>query len=167
MSKKIVRLAFVAFIALTSVPVQASFLSNIKLFNTGVANTHGVTDVNYTVRFGATETDAMTASGSSAIIRTASEFPIPPWIANNTTSSWIGPDNESTHTPGFYVYETTFDLTGYQIDKVAIGGQFSVDNRITKVLLNDVVVPGANYLPPAGCDRRPALQRLGSNLPFR
>jgi hypothetical protein len=74
--------------------------------------------------------------------------PTGPWIPNSTTSSWIGPSNASTHTPGFYVYETKFNLTGYQANQVAIGGQFTVDNRITKVLLNGQVVSGVNYLPP-------------------
>lgn len=143
------RLAVLAIVALSSAPLQASFLSNIGLRNTGVANVHGATDVNYTVRFGATEAAALAASASPTIIRTAPTFPIPPWIANSTTSSWIGPSNATTHTPGFYVYETTFNLTGYQANQVAIGGRFSVDNRITKVLLNGQIVPGVNYLPPA------------------
>lgn len=145
------RLAVLAAIVLSSAPLQASFLSSIGLHNTGAANVHGSADVNYTVRFGASEATAMNASASQAIIRTSPGFPLPPtgpWIPNSTTSSWIGPNNASTHTPGFYVYETKFNLTGYQTNQVAIGGQFSVDNRITKVLLNGQVVPGVNYLPP-------------------
>jgi Immunoglobulin I-set domain/Protein of unknown function (DUF642) len=53
-------------------------------------------------------------------------------------SKWIAPqaDQSTGNAPGDYVYETTFDLTGVDVSKVQLVGQWAVDNSGTDIVLN-------------------------------
>ena len=73
-------------------------------------------------------------------------YPIPPWLANNRGSRWISPtvDNDNANgDPGVYVYETTFNLEGKDVDNAAIVLARATDDAGPTVLLNGVEVPVA------------------------
>src|SRR5688572_14015723 len=56
-------------------------------------------------------------------------FPIPPWVANDADSKWIGPttgDQDSTGPNGVYIYRTTFLLTGLDPTTASISGGWAV-----------------------------------------
>lgn len=77
-------------------------------------------------------------SGATTTVSTVPNgFPIPPWLANNATSSWIGPSTFETNSPpGDYTYSTTFDLTGLVASTAQISGSWGVDNSAVSILLN-------------------------------
>lgn len=79
------------------------------------------------------------------IITSDSGFPIPPYIGDNTSSRWIGPNNnpDLDGPVGDYTYRTTFDLTGFNAATASISGGWSSDNNGVRVLLN-----GANTFTP-------------------
>jgi Pretoxin HINT domain/Putative Ig domain len=83
-------------------------------------------------------------TGSNAYVTNQGSYPFPSWAADGPSSKWISPEaNENYATggavdaPGNYVYETTFDLTGYDPTTAAITGLVSGDNTLVSVSLND------------------------------
>ncbi|MCO5052140.1 MAG: immunoglobulin domain-containing protein [Verrucomicrobiae bacterium] len=72
--------------------------------------------------------------------------PAGPWLANGPSSRWIGASSNqrqdidplSGNLPGLYTYQTTFDLTGYDLSKVRVIGGVAADNAVNDVLLNGV-----------------------------
>ena len=79
--------------------------------------------------------------GTSAIriLTSLSGFPIPPWVADNSTSAWIGPDTTDAEGPvGDYLYRTTFDLTGLIAATASLSGRWSSDNAGLDIILNGV-----------------------------
>ncbi len=124
-----------AAFAMVSSAANAATISS--LYNTGVDGNHavlghGVDDPHYTI-VGA-------PPGSSTVDRTiVTGFPIGPWLANNSTSRWIGPANNpsSPNDPaGTYTYTTTFDLTGYVASSALIIGRWATDNQGSNILIN-------------------------------
>ncbi len=78
-------------------------------------------------------------------------FPFPYWTADDAGSGWITPGdalanaaNGYQEPEGDYVYQTTFDLTGFDPTTASIVGQIGADNTVTEVLLNG---QDAGYLP--------------------
>jgi hypothetical protein len=67
----------------------------------------------------------------------AGGFPIPPWLPDNRSSSWISPGVD-TLMPGntSHIYETSFDLTGLDPATAQIAGRWSADNQGTGIILN-------------------------------
>lgn len=65
-------------------------------------------------------------------------YPIPPWLENGPASKWIAPQaNQSGgNSPGDYVYQLAFDLTGYDAATAVITGRWSSDNAGLEVRLN-------------------------------
>ncbi len=56
-------------------------------------------------------------------------FPIGPWVSNNTTSRWIGPNTDNAVGPaGEYTYQTEFDLTGFIESTAFLSGNWASDN---------------------------------------
>jgi hypothetical protein len=81
-------------------------------------------------------------SGSSAIqVRTsAGEFPIGPWIGDDSLSAWIRPNNPYNglvnDPAGVCDFQTTFDLTGLNPATVVLIGQWATDNAGLDILIN-------------------------------
>ncbi|HMJ65913.1 MAG TPA: hypothetical protein VK615_11235, partial [Candidatus Binatia bacterium] len=107
------------------------------LFNTGV-NAAGtpladnVRDPHYSMVAVATDAYAATSAGGS---------PIPPWLGDSTVSAWISPSlttlAPSDGSGNFnYRYETTFDLTGFNIATARLAGRWASDNRGLDILIN-------------------------------
>ena len=111
------------------------------LFNTGVDD-DGVllfqrqADPHYTVALSAGTAD-------SGTVIDADGFPIPPWIANDDNSRWIGLfsrdfDNNSEGPSGDYIYRTTFELpNNVDVNSVVITGRWASDNTGVDILIND------------------------------
>jgi hypothetical protein len=85
------------------------------------------------------------------------------WSNNTSTGVWISAQSDQLgfNIPGFYVYTTTFDLTGYNPSTASLTGQISADNQITDIILNGISVGttaipsggGGGFLLPMGSDR--------------
>jgi hypothetical protein len=110
------------------------------VFGTGVdANrallAAGATDPHYILSVSA---DAGFPGPNAIVINEG--FPIPPWVANGPDSKWIAPmaDQAVGNAEGDYTYQTTFDLTGYDISKVSVIGSWAVDNTGVDILVNGV-----------------------------
>ena len=124
-------LAFLATTGAHAVPVGT-------FYNTGVDNTQTVLG-NY-----APETHYVlvsTPDGSTPGVRVATlanGFPIPPWLGDDSVSAWIGPNSDSSldGAAGQYVYQTTFDLTGFDTSTAALNGQWTVDDAGVDILIN-------------------------------
>ena len=72
--------------------------------------------------------------------------PAGPWLANGPNSKWIGPRAEQDtitdpavgNAEGDYTYQTTFNLTGYDVSKVSVVGSWATDNTGVDVMVNGV-----------------------------
>ena len=113
-----------------------------SLFNTGV-DASGVAKANLTPEshYALTSAPANAAAGLR-VATAANGFPIPPWLGDNATSAWIGPDSggqlDLDGPVGNYTYRTTFNLTGLIPSTASIAGQWSVDNAGIGIVLNGV-----------------------------
>jgi hypothetical protein len=117
------------------------------LFNTGVDNNRGVladgaVDPHYQI-----VTNADSAS-LDAIIEDSTVFPIgcSPWVANTSTSKWIGPSlNTGLSAGGDYAYETTFTVPADRDPStIIIIGQWASDNLGSDILVNGVSIGSGN-----------------------
>ncbi len=82
-----------------------------------------------------------------AVVEDGSQWPIVagPWLANSATSKWIGPRSYTiASAPGVYVYQTTVDLTGFDLSTVRITGRWTSDNQGQAIKVNDGVVGVTN-----------------------
>ncbi len=88
--------------------------------------------------------------GYDAFVTLAGQYPFPLWLANTTTAYWIGPANggneDTIDAQGVYDYRQTFDLTGFDLSTVEIGGFFATDNTGT-IKLNGVTVGPSSSSP--------------------
>ena len=111
-----------ATLAMAFGSIDRAQAATIVLGNTGTG-TYSITDA----PVGANTTATTVPNG----------FPIPPWLANTATSSWIGPNTAQTVSPpGNYTYSTTFDLTGLVANTAQISGNWAGDNSGVSILLN-------------------------------
>jgi hypothetical protein len=111
------------------------------LYNTGVNNSGAVladntADPHYVLLF-----NPDNAVSTTAIVQDSTAFPIVggPWLANSSTSKWIGPRFETSGAAaGEYTYRLTFDLGGLDPASAIVTGQWSSDNAGVGILLNGV-----------------------------
>jgi hypothetical protein len=104
------------------------------LFNTGVNNAgsplpNGTIDPHWVL-----------SSGPAGTPTAITGNPIPgSWVSNTATSRWVTPGTNGLFpvTGGTYLYDLTFDLTGFQPATATISGIWSSDNQ-SSVLLNGV-----------------------------
>ncbi|HEV2328093.1 MAG TPA: LamG-like jellyroll fold domain-containing protein [Verrucomicrobiae bacterium] len=68
---------------------------------------------------------------------------------NGTDSQWITPSSDTSGcASGNYVYRTTFDLSGYDVNSVSLSGKWLVDNEGLDIKLNGNS-SGISYFPSA------------------
>ena len=107
--------------ALVVAPVRAAPISIPGLYSTGTPG-EGLLDPYYSLvasPYGPLPVYGVVTDG----------FPIPPWIANNSSSRWISRTaNALNDLPGYYIFRTTFNLTGLRPNTAVITGQWSSDN---------------------------------------
>lgn len=141
-TSKSILAAFMLSVVIHTDLAEASFFSNLVaslptppaqadipgLYNTGIANIGGA-DPHY----------ALTVNvdpGSTAYV--VSSMP-PSWTPNGPGSQWIAPAaNQTTASPGNYVYRTTFDLNGFDPSTASITGQWAADDTGLDIKINGV-----------------------------
>ena len=83
--------------------------------------------------------------GRPVAVVSPGRFPTPPWVAGGSNSAWISPSarlREAGSSAGAdYVYRTTFDLAGMELNGVRVAGRVAADDRLVEVRLNGVVLP--------------------------
>jgi hypothetical protein len=117
---------------------QSSFTNRPipTLFNTGIGDNGialgaGVADPHYTLTAaaqGIVPTNAMAMVNNGA------------WAANDTSSTWIGVNNNGANNVNFgaYYYQTAFSIDGFLPSTVQINVAVAVDNDLTNVFRNGV-----------------------------
>lgn len=75
---------------------------------------------------------------TQAIVAIESLYPFGIWVSDDSTSKWIAPHgNEDISEPvGYYEYQTTFDLSGFNPSTAQIQGTIYSDDPLTDDLLN-------------------------------
>ena len=132
----------VGWLASAEAALPITSLYNTGVDDNGVALGDSAVDPHYTV-----------VSGPSGAVPASTviddDFPIPPWLDNNAGSRWISPgDADANAAPGTYAYETTFDLSGVDLNNVSIVGGWSADDSGAGILLNGTpifVAPTAGF----------------------
>jgi hypothetical protein len=122
------------------------------LFNTGVDASGNplpdgtIGDPHYTI--------TSVPSGSTDIrVRTSSGgFPIGPWLPDNATSAWVGPNNAAdlSSPEGDYTFQTSFTLDSLaDLSSVTISGRWATDNPGVDILLNGNSLLGSGHITAA------------------
>ena len=137
---KTMLLAFAAVAAFAVVPANAVTITT--LYNTGVA-----ADGTIAVGNGA-DVHWMLNDGAVFTGGTNGNFPIGPWLADDTNSRWLTPsanaaDSFDATTDGLYTYSETFSLAGINAATASFTGRFAVDNSVDTILLNGVALAGS------------------------
>lgn len=122
--------------------VQAANING--LVNTGVG-ANGTFDSHYTL--GATSSDTA-ISNTAPVITYDNQWPISPWMSNDSTSKWITPTNNQAQSfdawsAGTYTYSLSFDLSGYNAGTAAFSARMAADNSV-EVLLNNQMISSAS-----------------------
>lgn len=122
--------------ALAAVPAQGAVLSG--LYNTGVSNTEGAVDPNYTM-YSITSTTPPALVGPTYVLQNGSGysgvFPDPYWATSgDLQTAWISPDGRNgdldPYSDGNYIYQTSFNISGSlaDISGLQLAGIWSADN---------------------------------------
>ncbi len=111
----------------------------IVLFNTGVDASHkplanNAAETHYTLL------NVPSGTTGLRVATAANNYPIGPWIGDDSVSAWIGPNSDSqlNGPVGNYDYRTTFNLAGLNAESASIKGIWSTDNTGVDILLNGV-----------------------------
>ncbi len=133
-----VSLVVLGAMCLASVQARADVIPT--LFNTGVDSAGAVLPGD---TIGDPHYSLISVPGGTSdirIISSAGGWPIPPYMADNTSSRWIGPNNDAdlTGPVGTFIYRTTFSLAGFAPGTASILGGWSTDNNGLDILLNGV-----------------------------
>jgi MYXO-CTERM domain-containing protein len=132
MTMKKAILAVVLAGAVALVPASAATITG--LFNTGVNNSNvvladGTIDSHYIL------TVNPNSGSPNSFVVNQSGFPLPaPWLADSSTSKWIGPiadESGGNVAPGNYTYEITFtcaDAPGTPCASTVLNGNWTSDN---------------------------------------
>jgi hypothetical protein len=144
--KALVPFAAAACLMAIAVPSQAATIPG--LFNTGVLDdgtvaATGAVDLHYLLIASADPN----FPGPNTYV--ANPIPAGLWLANSSTSRWIGPavnqgypTGAAAHTIGDYTYRLTFDLTGLDPATASVTGNWAADNNGLFIRLNGVNTPG-------------------------
>jgi hypothetical protein len=118
------------------------------VFGTGLAPdgqllADGAVDAHFIL---ASSADANFPGPDALVITNAWPIQAGTWAINGPNSRWIGAsaaqqqnvDAAQGNAPGNYTYQTTFDLTGYDLSKLSLVGAWAVDNSGADILVNGV-----------------------------
>jgi hypothetical protein len=136
-------------LSLAAAFVTGAQAASIPLFNTGV-DASGTPLADGTI--GDPHYVLVSVPGGTTDLRvrtSAGGYPIPPYIGDDSSSAWIGPNNDSeVNGPvGSYDYRTTFSLAGLNPATALITGGWSSDNNGLQILINGVDTgnPGTSF----------------------
>ncbi len=125
-------------VARVTVRAKVAGLFNTGVDNNGAALADEAVDPHYQLVVNAD------SASTDAIVHLSTIFPIVsgPWLANTATSKWIGPRADTSGAAGLaqgngtYVYRTTFDLSGLDLNSVIITGGWALDNTGVSIKVN-------------------------------
>ena len=129
--------------AFVAIPAGLSAAVIPTLFNTGVDASGnplaiGSVDPHYQL----VSFPAGSGFNSNTFVADTTQSPINgAWVNPGATARWIGPTTNvvnmpSATTTGEYIYQTTFDLTGFDPSSALINGQWTVDDTSLGIVLN-------------------------------
>jgi opacity protein-like surface antigen len=133
------RTLIAAALALTAITsAHAATITGLK--NTGLGDS-GTVDSNYSLSSAVSSTPFITVDG---------QWPISPWLANDSTSKWITPtihqgDSFDPSSSGTYTYTLTFDLSGYNAATAVFSGRLAADNSVVVKLNNSVISSATGF----------------------
>ncbi len=126
---------------------HAALADTLTFFNTGVAAdgsllTAGGTDSHYNLIY---------SSDGGSYLATATT-PNGAWTGNTSTAGWISPGSDGNQgwDSGYYVYETTLNLTGYDASTASLSGMVAADDLVY-IYLNQggaAVFSGSGFSSP-------------------
>ncbi|MBV9749692.1 MAG: PEP-CTERM sorting domain-containing protein [Acetobacteraceae bacterium] len=137
-----------------AVPLSAAYADLVRiptLFNTGVdANGNPLPDGTLGDPHYTLESVPSPSSSQIVVYQSSGGSPIGPWAGDDSLSAWIAPNNPdnrnttdlSASPAGRYYYETTFDLTGFDLSTVEIYGAWAADDDGADIILNGVQLYG-------------------------
>jgi hypothetical protein len=155
--KRVLSIVIPATLALlcSVVPASATTVQNVSTgLNSSnvVITTAGTADAHWTY-------NDMGSTGSAVILTPAGGVSnsmnnwYSNWIANSSTSSWIGITDHPGNGSNSYSFSTTFDLTGYNVSTAAFtsGSWFAVDDAGTVSLNGNLLDTTATCAGSATC----------------
>jgi len=110
----------------------------ITLFDTGVdakgkPAANGAAEMHYSM------TGPSGSAGAVRVANSANGFPILPWMGDDSSSAWIGPNGSDLSGPvGTYTYRVSFDLSGLNPRTASISGLWSMDDVGQDILINGI-----------------------------
>lgn len=130
-----------AFVCVCLRPIPGIYSTGVDA--NGALLEDGAVDPHYTMTASA---DWQYPGPDALVITNAWPIQAGVWLLNGPDSKWIAAsaDQREDINPGIsgnaggeYTFRTTFDLTGYDISKVLIKGQWAVDNTGVDILVNE------------------------------
>ncbi|MYM22270.1 PEP-CTERM sorting domain-containing protein [Duganella sp. FT135W] len=136
MKRSLIAAAALALTAITS--AHAATITGLKNTGLGVS---GANDTNYSLS---------SAVSSTPVITYDAQWPIGPWMSNDTTSKWITPtasqgESFDPWSNGTYTYSLSFDLTGFNAASAAFSGRLAADNSVVVKLNNNVIGSASGF----------------------
>ena len=137
-------LTLAAATAFGAVAPATAAVTIATLYNTGVDSTGAA--------LGDNAVDSHWVLGTAGATYTGAvngQFPIPPWLANTSTSRWISPAPNAGNydfdhnADGIYTYTETFSLAGYKASTASFTGRFASDNSVDSITLNGTTLAGS------------------------
>lgn len=125
MARKLIYISFVFVLLLLTRAASASVLT---FFNTGVSQSGAL------LAAGSSDTHYSLISNPDGILETAqATTPNSAWNQNTRSGGWISPGASGTASwsAGYYIYETTLDLTGYDPATAVLTGLLAADNGVS------------------------------------
>ena len=115
-----------------TLPIASLFSSGLSAAGEALAT--GQPDPHYTLTASAYSVPPPPAINATVMVNHSA------WLANNTTSRWIGAvSGGTTSVPGgLYQFRTTFNLSNMDTNTARVTMRFAVDNQVTNVFLNGV-----------------------------
>lgn len=130
-------LVFVVFVVSIGI-LLPSKAAVIGLFNTGLDDA-GVVRADHHLE---THWNLLPAGATvpmqPVVLTSTGGFPVGPWLADSTVSTWLSYSEDSNGPPIDYGFSTAFSLQGLDVDTVSITGRWSSDNAGLDIQINGV-----------------------------
>ncbi|USX24324.1 PEPxxWA-CTERM sorting domain-containing protein [Oxalobacteraceae bacterium OTU3CINTB1] len=117
------------------------------LFNTGIG-ANGTADAHYTLSAASSDT---AIANTVPVITYDNQWPISPWMTNDSTSKWITPTSNQAQSfdawsAGTYTYSLSFDLSGYKAGSAGFSARMAADNSVVVLLNNQQISSASGFM---------------------
>ena len=117
------------------------------LVNTGVG-ANGTADSHYTLTSASSDT---AIPNTAPVITYDNQWPISPWMANDSTSKWITPTGSQAQSfdawsAGTYTYSLSFDLSGYSAGTAGFSARVAADNSVVVWLNKQMIASASGFM---------------------